>query len=81
MRSNHTETSCTWFKPYINTGFSACKKCGKETVVMLTGKRKPSICAKCDLKRLNKHVTEFKKIMKLSALQKKSADTKSLAGD
>lgn len=61
-----SKTSCTWFKPYINTSFSSCKKCGKETIVMLTGRRKPSLCSKCDTKRLNKHVAEFERIMKNS---------------
>lgn len=62
-----SETSCIWFKPYISISFACCKKCGKETIVMLTGKRKPSICRKCDKKRLNKHVAEFEEIMRLSA--------------
>ena len=65
-----SETSCTWFKPYINTSFFPCKKCGENTIVMLTGKRKPSICCKCDIKRLNKHVAEFERIMKSNAQQR-----------
>jgi hypothetical protein len=65
----HTDTYCTWFKPYINTNIGECKKCGKQTVVMLTGERKPSLCSECDIKRLNKHVAEFEKIMKVSAQQ------------
>ncbi len=69
-----TKTSCAWFKPYINTSFSPCKKCGKESIVMLTGRRKPSLCGKCDTKRLNKHVAEFKRIMKSNAQQRSPAD-------
>lgn len=52
-------TRCTWFSPYINFEYSPCKKCGRNTMVMLTGKRKPNLCKQCDSARLAKHVAAF----------------------
>ena len=69
-----TKTNCTWFQPYIHIDFSACKKCGKQTMLMLSGKRKPMICRKCDTHRLDKHVAEFEKTMNLSVRQNDGLD-------
>lgn len=53
------ETNCIWFKPYVQISFEHCKKCEKETMVMLTGKRKSSICSNCDVQKLTKHIEAF----------------------
>ncbi|HET6891502.1 MAG TPA: hypothetical protein VFH31_10400 [Pyrinomonadaceae bacterium] len=54
-------TKCTWFRPYIELPFE-CSKCGKDSMVMLTGKGKPRLCKNCDAKRLERHVTEFESV-------------------
>lgn len=52
-------TQCTWFKPYIDVTFTVCKSCGNETMVMLSGSRKPKLCKACDKQALAKHVREW----------------------
>jgi Leucine-rich repeat (LRR) protein len=55
-------TYCQWFEPYIELHEAhRCDKCGKNTMVMLTGKSKPSLCKECDADRLAKHVEKFMK--------------------
>ena len=56
------DTECAWFAPYVELKGFECKKCGKDTMVMLTGKRKPTICPECDSKRLAKHIQEFEEM-------------------
>jgi hypothetical protein len=56
------ETKCTWFTPFIEFPYGVCKKCGKYTMVMLSGKRKPTLCTLCDKARLEKHVEDFRRI-------------------
>ena len=55
--------SCDWFKPYITTNLQ-CKKCGRNTRVMLSGKGTSMLCSQCDVGRLAKHVNEFEQIKK-----------------
>lgn len=52
-------TECTWFRPYVELSSVNCKKCGEASMVVLTGKGKPSVCARCDGGRLEKHVREW----------------------
>lgn len=52
-------TECTWFNPYVAVKHSACKKCGEHSMLMLTGKRKPMLCLRCDGKRIDKHLVEW----------------------
>ncbi len=59
---------CTWFDPFIEISFLTCKKCGSSDMVMLTGKRKPKLCKRCDGARLRKHVEEFRRIADRSKL-------------
>ena len=54
-------TKCTWFSPYIEVPFE-CSKCGKDSILMLTGKGKKNLCRDCDSKRLEKHTTDFENI-------------------
>lgn len=61
LSSKLKNTRCTWFRPYIEAPFE-CSKCGSDTVAMLTGKGKPSLCKECDAKRLERHVAEFEGI-------------------
>lgn len=42
--------------------WNKCKKCGGQTMVPLTGKRKPWLCTTCDAVRIEKHVSEFNRV-------------------
>jgi len=60
-------TNCTWFKPYIDVTFTVCKSCGKETMVMLAGSRKPTLCKVCDKQALAKYVSEWDEFARADA--------------
>lgn len=56
----HTE--CQRFEPYFelsSMGYSACKSCRKDSMVMLTGKGKSVLCKDCDAAKLAQHVDKF----------------------
>ena len=67
-------TECTWFQPYIEIKHMECKKCGGATMVMLTGKRKPTLCSHCDNKKLEKHVRDWNVHTENEAQQTGGAD-------
>ena len=52
-------TECAWFRPYSDMKHMACKRCKRATMVMLTGKRKPTLCTQCDKKALDKHFRDW----------------------
>lgn len=55
-------TDCQWFQPYLDlsdSGYSPCKRCGRRSMVMVTGKGKPVLCRHCDEARLAEHVGLF----------------------
>lgn len=54
-------TDCTWFKPVIDFENFPCKKCGKHTLKMLSGKGASTLCRSCDLKRIEKHIERFER--------------------
>jgi hypothetical protein len=60
-------TECTWLRPYSEMKHTECRKCGRATMVMLTGKRKPTLCSQCDKKALDKHLYEWNKIREKAA--------------
>jgi hypothetical protein len=60
-------TECTWFQPYIEMKHIECNKCKKETKVLLTGKRKPTLCSQCDKKALEKHVRDWNELAEKAA--------------
>lgn len=53
------DVDCDLFEPFLKYDFFTCKKCAKNTVVLLTGKGKPWLCLDCDIKRIEKHVKQF----------------------
>lgn len=55
------DTKCLWFHSFQELSV-ACKKCGEESLVVLTGKNKPTTCKRCDSKRLERHISEFLRI-------------------
>lgn len=56
-------TECTWFRPYVEMTHAECKKCKNATMVLLTGKRKPTLCSRCNQKRLERHVLEWNELV------------------
>jgi hypothetical protein len=55
-------TECRWFMPYYElagSGYSHCKTCKQDSMVMLTGKGKPILCKHCDAGKVEKHVAAF----------------------
>jgi hypothetical protein len=55
-------TQCKWFAPFYDlagSGYSVCKSCQRDSMVMLTGKGKPVLCKHCDSAKVEKHVELF----------------------
>lgn len=56
----HTE--CRWFTPFYalqGRGYSVCKICKQDSMVMVTGRGKPTLCCHCDADKLGQHVRLF----------------------
>jgi len=61
------DIECERFKPMTDVlGYFICKKCGKNRMVLLTGKGKPILCLDCDAERIARHVNAFNEIVNLS---------------
>lgn len=55
-------TECRWFQPYYElagSGYSLCKACHRDSMVMLTGRGKPILCKHCDAQKVAKHTEQF----------------------
>ncbi len=52
-------TRCAWFDPYVRLPNIACKKCGQNELVVLTGKGASTLCRACDQRRVRKHEDAF----------------------
>lgn len=55
-------TGCRWFAPYYElagSGYSHCKSCKQDSMIMLTGKGKPVLCKHCDAAKVDKHAAAF----------------------
>lgn len=64
-------TRCQWFAPYLDLsgkGYAHCKQCKGASMVMVTGRGKPTLCTRCDAAQLAKHVAMFE-MARLAALQ------------
>jgi len=53
------QTHCAWFDPFVPLPHVACKKCGKNELVLLTGKGARTFCQTCDEPRVRKHEDAF----------------------
>jgi hypothetical protein len=65
-------TRCQWFEPFLDLsakGFGACRKCKQQTMVMVTGKGKPTLCRSCDEAKLARHVQQFEDLRAASAAE------------
>ena len=56
------DIDCTLFNPVSEVlGYFTCKKCGKNQMILPTGKGMPLLCTICDAERINKHINAFNK--------------------
>ena len=58
-------TQCRWFAPFLelaNTGIGRCKRCGAQSMVMLTGRGKGTVCRNCDAAKVANHVAAFEEV-------------------
>jgi hypothetical protein len=53
------QTRCDWFEPCVRFPHVACKKCGQQELVLLTGMGARTLCRACDQKRVRKHEDAF----------------------
>jgi hypothetical protein len=51
-------TKCIWFSHANTLGSAHCETCGSAKVV-LTGKRQPTLCPRCDAERVGRHQARF----------------------
>lgn len=64
---------CDWFEPFVELGHEACAVCGTP-LVMLTGKRQPTLCPRCNANRVERHVNRFLRARKKAARQNDGPD-------
>jgi len=55
-------TRCTWFSSFVPMPSSTCDRCGRASMVMLTGKGMPTLCLWCDELRVRRHDEHFKSL-------------------
>ncbi|SIQ69466.1 hypothetical protein [Marinobacterium stanieri] len=54
------DIECDLFTPVDGPlGYIRCKKCGQQTMMLLTGKGKPSLCQSCDADKIARHLKTF----------------------
>jgi hypothetical protein len=61
------QTRCNWFEPLVPLRSSSCAKCGRQSMVMLTGKGMPTLCTSCDAVRVRKHDEYFRNVASKAA--------------
>jgi hypothetical protein len=52
------DIECSWFKPLTELPFQLCETC-RSSLVMLTGRRQPRLCPRCDAGRVQRHEERF----------------------
>lgn len=67
------DVRCDSFEPFSESAGEKCDACGTE-LVMLTGKRQPTICPKCKASRFLNHVERFSDAAKKAAQQSGATD-------
>jgi len=66
LSQNLKSTECSWFKPFTEVGFAKCERCGGKKA-MLTGKRKPIICPRCQRDKFERHLREWTEAIRHAA--------------
>ena len=55
-------TDCRWFNPWLDladSGIGYCKQCQQQTMVMLTGRGKGTVCRHCHADKVARHEAAF----------------------
>ncbi|MGE3673610.1 MAG: hypothetical protein AB7K71_28305, partial [Polyangiaceae bacterium] len=73
LAGSRPDIECSWFKPLTELPFQACEEC-QNNLVMLTGRRQPNLCPKCNADRVQKHVGRFMELKREAAQQAVAAD-------
>lgn len=60
------EIRCEWFKPFVELKHQSCRACGGQ-LVLLTGKRQPTLCRQCQADRILRHEERFLRLAKEAA--------------
>jgi len=59
-RLKHTQ--CSWFRPTVDLPNVRCPRCGKTSLVVLTGKGTRTMCRSCDTERIRRHEDLFQEL-------------------
>ncbi len=70
--------NCSWFAPFVTFESQSCDACNG-SLVMLTGKRQPTICPRCSADRVRRHVDRFTRGVQQAAQQANATDAASLS--
>jgi hypothetical protein len=70
------DVRCDWFKPFLELEHQSCGACGGQ-LVLLTGKRQPTLCRQCKAGRIQKHVDRFLRVANEAAQQRAATDATS----
>lgn len=71
------DIACSWFEPLSQFPHQVCEEC-RGDLVMLTGRRQPTLCPTCDADRVQKHVGRFIQLKRKAAQQSLATDRASL---
>jgi hypothetical protein len=62
------DVRCDWFQPFVELEHQSCTTCGCQ-LVLLTGKRQPTLCRQCEAGRIQRHVDRFLRVADEAAQQ------------
>jgi hypothetical protein len=67
LASRLKQTACAWFSPAVDLPNVRCRHCGEMSMVVLTGKGRPTLCKRCDDRRVREHADLFQSLVASSA--------------
>jgi Leucine-rich repeat (LRR) protein len=66
LAGRRPDVRCSWFDPYVRFAGQVCSSCGQK-LVMLTGRRQPTLCPSCDAPRVGRHAARFQQVAREAA--------------
>lgn len=63
LASRLKQTACMWFSPAADLPNVRCRHCGEMSMVVLTGKGLPTLCKRCDDRRVKEHADFFRSLV------------------
>ncbi|HSR51590.1 MAG TPA: hypothetical protein VLV83_12235 [Acidobacteriota bacterium] len=64
---------CDWLEPFVELKHQSCDACGGQ-LVLLTGKRQPTLCRQCKADRIQRHADRFLRVAHEAARQGAAGD-------